>query len=72
MKYQAVQRLAAEFPVTCVCAVLRLPISSYYCRLRREPSPQAVKNRNLLGKIEEMWRRTAHQVNCRRWGLKLV
>jgi transposase InsO family protein len=57
MKYQAVQRLATEFPVARLCAVLGLPISSYYACLQREPSPRAVQNKSLLAQIEAIWRR---------------
>lgn len=57
MKCQQVQQLAGEFPVARLCAILGLRASSYYAWLRREPSPQTVKNRDLLSQIEVIWRR---------------
>lgn len=44
----------AEFPVASMCRVLGLSTSGYYAWLRREPSPQAVANEDLLHRMREI------------------
>jgi putative transposase len=56
MKYQAIEACKTEFPVSRLCAVLKIAESGYYAWLNRVPSPREQENRQLQQSIGTVWK----------------
>ncbi len=56
MKYAAIKDCQAEFPVSRLCAVLKMAESGYYAWLNRAPSPHEQENRELQQSICTVWK----------------
>lgn len=55
MKYEQIQRLSGEFPLSRLCAVLGVSVSGYYAWLKREPSARTLENATLTEHITAVW-----------------
>ena len=53
MKFVAAHR--TEFGVAPLCAVINLPVSTFYARAHRAPSPRAQAEGELAERIEKIW-----------------
>ena len=53
MKFVAAHR--SEFGVAPLCAVINLPVSTFYDRATRAPSSRAQADRELAERIEKIW-----------------
>jgi transposase InsO family protein len=56
MKYQAIEACKAEFPISCLCAVLNIAESGYYAWLNQAPSTHKQENRQLQQSICTIWK----------------
>lgn len=57
MRYAAIARWQAEFPVSRLCAVLQVSESGYYAWLKRPVAPQQQANQQLEQTIRQVWQR---------------
>jgi transposase InsO family protein len=57
MRYAAIQQCQAEFPVTRLCAVLKVSVSGYYAWLKRPAAPRQQANQQLQQTIRNIWQR---------------
>jgi len=57
MRYAAVKRCQHEFPVTRLCAVLKVSVSGYYAWLKRVPGQREAANQQLQQHIQGIWQR---------------
>ncbi len=54
MRYRAIRRCRAEFPIRLMCRCLRVSPSGYYAWAKRRPSARRRDNERLLGRIREI------------------
>lgn len=57
MRYAAIDRWQAEFPVTRLCRVLQVSESGYYAWGKRSPAPRQQANQQLEQTIRQVWQR---------------
>lgn len=57
MRYAAIERCQSEFPVTRLCAVLKVSESGYYAWVKRSPAPRQQANQQLQRTIQQVWQR---------------
>lgn len=57
MRYAAIERWQAEFPVSRLCAVLQVSESGYYAWVKRSPTPHQQANQQLEQTIRQVWQR---------------
>ena len=57
MRYAAIERWQAEFPVSRLCGVLQVSASGYYAWVKRSPTPRQQANRQLEQTIRQVWQR---------------
>lgn len=55
MRYAAVRACQADFPVSRLCAVLKVSVSGYYAWLKRSPAPRQQANQQLQQTIRQVW-----------------
>jgi transposase InsO family protein len=57
MKYEAIERYKAEFPIARLCAVLEVSESGYYAWLKRDLCDRDLENASLTEQIVAIWRK---------------
>ena len=55
MKYEAIERYKAEFPIVRLCAVLEVSESGYYAWLKREVCVREAENASLTEQVMAIW-----------------